>query len=169
MRVGCPEILERLGEFVAAETEGDHVLIAKFGSDFCDFHGGSRSELADGVEDKICLRASSRFFALLEGVVDGGEILRDILFPQKHYADGQSDFGVNDALLVQSGGGILRELRVVVRFAEKRRGPFKEFQELRKAAQVVAGVEFIVFQKYRIFFRQGFNAVWEEHAFEVQV
>src|SRR5216683_183159 len=93
----------------------------------------------------------------------------DILFPQKHYADGQSDFGVNDALLVQSGGGILRELRVVVRFAEKRRGPFKEFQELRKAAQVVAGVEFIVFQKYRIFFRQGFNAVWEEHAFEVQV
>jgi hypothetical protein len=125
--------------------------------------------LADGVEDKICLRAGRRFFVLLEDVVDGGEILRDILFPQKHYPDGQSDFGVNDALLTQSGGGILRELRVVVRFAEKRRGPFKEFQELRKAAQVVAGVEFIVFQKYRIFFRQGFNAVREEHAFKVQV
>jgi len=169
VRVGCPEILERLGEFVAAETEGDHVLIAKFGSDFCDFHGGSRSELADGVEYEICLWASGRFFALLEGIVDGGEIFRDILLAQEHYADGQSDFGVNDALLVESGGGVLRKLGVVVRFAEERRGPFKEFQELRKAAQVIAGLEFIVFQKYRIFFRQGFNAVWEEHAFEVQV
>ncbi len=72
-------------------------------------------------------------------------------------------------LFVESGCGVLRELRVVVRFAEERSGPFEEFEKLRKAAEVITGGEFVIFKRYGVFFGKGFDAVRLEHALEVQV
>jgi hypothetical protein len=70
---------------------------------------------------------------------------------------------------VESGCGVLRELRIVVRFAEEGRGPFEEFEKLGKAPQVITGGEFVIFKRYGVFLGQGFDAVGPEHAFEMQV
>ena len=63
----------------------------------------------------------------------------------------------------------MRELRIVVRFAEEGRGPFEEFEKLRKPAEAITGGEFVIFKRYRIFSCERFNAVRLEHAFQVQV
>jgi len=70
---------------------------------------------------------------------------------------------------VKRGCGVLRELRVVVRFAEEGRGPFEEFEKLRKAAEVITGGEFVIFKRYGVFFGKEFDPVRLEHAFKVQV
>ena len=56
--VGAAKFRERQREFVAAEAEGDDSVVAKVGGEVGDFHGGSRAELADGVEDELDLRAA---------------------------------------------------------------------------------------------------------------
>jgi hypothetical protein len=116
-----------------------------FGSAARYFHGGSGAELADRVENKLHLRAGASRVVAGEDFSQSGEIRGYVLFAQKHYANGECDFDVNHVLFVERSCGVLRELRVVVRFAEERCGPFEEFEKLRKAAQVVAGVEFVQF------------------------
>jgi len=167
--VGFAEIGKCERQFIAAETEGDYSCVAVFGGEAGHFHGGSGAELADRVENKLHLRAGPGRVVAGEYFAQGREIRGHVLFAQKHYADGESDFGVKDVLLVESGCGVLRELRVVVRFAKEGSGPFEEFQELRKPAQVITGGELVVFKRYGVFLGKGFYAVRLEHPFQVQV
>lgn len=141
--VGFAEIGKRERQFIATQTKSDDALIAKFRGDASYFHGGGGAKLTDRVENKLHLRTGARRVVAPENFAQGGKIRGDVLFAQQHHADGESDFGVDHALFMESGSGVLRELRVVVWFAEERSGPFEEFQELRKATQVIAGLEFV--------------------------
>jgi len=167
--VGFAKIGKSERQFIAAETEGDYTFIAMFCGEAGHFHGGRGAELADRVENKLHLRAGPCRVVAGEDFAQSGKIRGDVLFTEEHYPDGEGDFGVNDRLLVERGCGVLRELCVVVRFAEEGRGPFEEFQKLRKAAEVITGDEFVIFKRYRVFFGKGFDAVRLEHAFKVQV
>ena len=117
------EIGERDREFVAAKAESDNALVLEFCSDAGDFHGGSGTELANGVENELDLGAIFRWRAgckvAREDFLKGVEIFGDVLLAEEHYADRESDFGVDHALFVQSGCRVLCELGVVFRFAEE--------------------------------------------------
>jgi len=167
--VGREKIGEGDGEFVTAEAEGNDAIILEFDGGAGNFHGGSGAELTDGVEDELDLRAGASLGVTMEDFFDRLEIRSDILLTEKHDSDRQSDFGIDDALFVQSDCRVFGELGVVVGLAEERGGPFVEFEELGEAAEVVARGEFVGFERDGIFFGEGLDALRSQHAFEVQV
>ena len=98
--VGFAKIGKRERQFVATQTEGDYTFAVKLRGQARHFHGGGGAELADGVENKLHLRTGSCCAVAGEDFAQGGKICGYVLFAQKHYADRESDFGINDALFV---------------------------------------------------------------------
>jgi len=87
-----------------------------------------RTELADGVENELDLRTGARCVIASEDLAQGRKFaatscLRRNITPMESVIS-----CVEHGLLVESGCSVLRQLRVVVRFAEEGGGPFEEFR-----------------------------------------
>jgi hypothetical protein len=144
-------------------------LIAKITSDASDLHGRIGAELADRVEDKLDLWPGAGLCAAVENVAECYEICSDVLFAEKHNADGECDLGIDDSLIAKRGGGVFGEESVVFRLSEERCGPFVEFEELREVASRVAGVNVLPIESNSIFFRERHDAMREQRAFEMEM
>ena len=129
-------------------------MIAKISSDASDLHGRIGAELADRVEDKLHLWPVAGLCAAVENVAECYEICSDVLFAEKHNADGECDLGIDDSLIAKRGGGVFGEESVVFRLSEERCGP---------------GVNVLPIESNSIFFRERHDAMREQRAFEMEM
>src|SRR5271163_8686 len=103
--VGGAKFFSWYAEFVAADAEGYDFFRGGAAGGFNDLHGGVDAELTGGVEDPV--HGQAAFFKRFGGTQDGFKIGFRPLLAEKHDADGESDFGVDDAL----GQEVLGEVR----------------------------------------------------------
>ena len=120
-------------QFVAPDAKGDNRIRRATPCGFHDGHRRLRAELPHRVKNPPETQAPA--LERFGGAKHSFKACFRPLPPQKHNADGQRHFGVNDILRQQ----LLRELRggqgVVLRLAQKRCEPLKRLEELREIAE----------------------------------
>jgi len=97
--------------------------------------------LADRVKDPEKFEAAS--FERFGGAKDGLEICFGALVAEKHYADGEGDFGVDNVLGEELSGEVLDDQGVVLGSSEKGSDPFEGVEEAEKIRVRVAAANFV--------------------------
>lgn len=154
-------------QFIAADTEGDNFgRRAVFGG-IDNPHRRVRTELTDGVEDPTQGEPAS--FEGFGGTKYGREIFLGRLLAEQHDADGESDFGIDDAVLEELFAETVSGKRVIRGIAQIRRHPFESVEETEKVGIVVAAADLDFRNAHAMTGSKGANRCGLDRAFEVKV
>ena len=96
--------------------------------------------MADGVEDPEKFEAAG--FERFGGAKDSFEISFGTLIAEKHYADREGDFRVDNVLQEELFGEVLDDERIVFGIAEKGSDPFEGVEKAEEVRVRVAAANF---------------------------
>jgi hypothetical protein len=96
--------------------------------------------LADGVEDPKKFEAAG--LKSLGGFEDGFEVALRALAAEKHDADGEGNFGIDDLLREKLFAKILHDEGIIAGMAKKRSDPLEGVEEAEKVRVGVAATNF---------------------------
>ena len=154
-------------QFVASDAESDD---SRRGATFCGLdhaHSGVGAELANGIEDPA--QGEAARFECFGGAKDGSEVGCRLLAAEKHDADGESYFGIDDAVLQKLFAQIMSDERIVRGITEIRSDPLEGIEEAEEIGVVVAAANEVFGGGNAVASGEGADRCGLDGAFEMKV